>query len=408
MADAVEGVNIPLEAGGSGTTLYTQAVTGGVQHIAITRSPQGETLGVAMAFAASNNVQTGAQYNTAIATAGAGTLTAVALLGGLITRTGPSGAYTDTTDTAALIQAAWPGATGSSFEFEIKNTVPFAETIAAGVGVTLAGQTIIPPNSVGRFLAVWTGLNTITITGISIAAMTAPPLRVNTALTTNGAGTITAAGIAGGATLRSVPTVAFTDTSDTAVAIVAALPNAVIGQSFDYLYVNNSGVLATIAGGVGVSLTGTLVPANSWARYLVTLTSLTAVTMVKVAAGPNIALPAAQFTTFSGTTGTFAAGAASGSAIVYFASTGATPGAQLMRTPAQVLADSPGLQVGMSYTLRILNTGAGTLTLTTDSGSGFTMTGTMTVAQNVWTDFIVTLTAATTGIVQNVGKGTIS
>jgi hypothetical protein len=120
------------------------------------------------------------------------------------------------------------------------------------------------------------------------------------------------------------------------------------------------------------------------------------------------ALPPAKFTSISVTTGTLAAGNASGAQIVYLLSTGATPGSQAMRTPAQILADTPGLTVGQSYTLRVLNTGAGTFTLATDSGTGFTMTGTMTVAQNVWTDFIVTLSTGSTGIVQNVGKGTIS
>lgn len=120
------------------------------------------------------------------------------------------------------------------------------------------------------------------------------------------------------------------------------------------------------------------------------------------------ALPPAKFSSINVTTGTLAAGNASGAQITYLASTNATPGSQAMRTPAQILADTPGLTVGQSYTLRVLNTGAGTFTLATDSGSGFTMTGTMTVAQNVWTDFVVTLSTGSTGIVQNVGKGTIS
>ena len=67
---------------------------------------------------------------------------------------------------------------------------------------------------------------------------------------------------------------------------------------------------------------------------------------------------------------------------------------------AQMLADIPGAQVGNSYYFRIINTGAGTLTLTADSGATVTMTGTMTVAQNTWRDFILTFNTAATATVQ--------
>ena len=115
-----------------------------------------------------------------------------------------------------------------------------------------------------------------------------------------------------------------------------------------------------------------------------------------------------KFVTINVATGTLAAGNASGGQIVYLTSTNAAPGAQAMRTPAQILADGNNVVIGVSWTLRIINTGAGTLTLATDSGAGFTMTGTMTVLTNTFRDFIVTVTAATTGTVQSVGTGTMS
>ena len=122
-----------------------------------------------------------------------------------------------------------------------------------------------------------------------------------------------------------------------------------------------------------------------------------------------VGLPAAKFSTINVTTGTLAAGKASGAEFTVLQSTNATPGNQAMRTPAQILADTPGLAVGASYVLRIVNTGAGSLTLTTDSGSGFTMTGTsFVVAQNAWKDFVVTINSGTTGTVQGVGYGTFS
>jgi hypothetical protein len=109
-----------------------------------------------------------------------------------------------------------------------------------------------------------------------------------TALTTVGAGTITAAGIAGAVTLRSGSTSAFTDTTDTAANIIPARwPNsASLNSSFMYTYVNNSVAVATIQGGTGVTVSGiTVVPPNSWARFLLTYTAANTLTMVGIEQG---------------------------------------------------------------------------------------------------------------------------
>jgi hypothetical protein len=107
-----------------------------------------------------------------------------------------------------------------------------------------------------------------------------------TALTTVGAGTITAAGIVGGITIRTGSTSAFTDTTDTAAAIIAAAIGSIIGSSWLYTYVNNTVALSTLAAGSGVTLTGALpVPPNSKASFLVAYTSAGAVTMTLVDAG---------------------------------------------------------------------------------------------------------------------------
>src|SRR3569832_1213309 len=91
--------------------------------------------------------------NTAISTVGNGTLTAAGIVGGLITRSGSVAAYTDTTDTAVAIVAALTAYIATeSFYHSIKNTVNFAQTISAGVGVTLSGSLVFLPNSIGTFL----------------------------------------------------------------------------------------------------------------------------------------------------------------------------------------------------------------------------------------------------------------
>lgn len=339
--------------------------------------------------------------NTTISTVGAGTLTAAGIAGAVITRSGSTAAYSDATDTAAAIIAARTGAqSGAGWYLYIKNTVAFAETITAGTGVTLAGQTIIPPNSMGVFLVKLTSATAITVTGLAMVPLSTSPLLASTALTTVGAGTITGSGIAGGVTNRTGSTAAFTDTTDTAANIIAALPNANVGQSFLYTYYNNTLGLATITGGTGVTVTAGLVPANCWGEFLVTYTAAATVTVVAIAMGPNIGLPASQYTT--GSAATFAAGALTGANVVHYANSGSNA-TLTVRTAAQMFADIPNCQIGFTYTLFIRNTNATGATITADGGATVTLTGTMTIAQNVTRMFNVTFPSATTCTIQSMG-----
>lgn len=78
-------------------------------------------------------------------------------------------------------------------------------------------------------------------------------------------------------------------------------------------------------------------------------------------------------------------------------------------TVAQFVAAVPEAQAGQSFRLRVINSGAGAFawTLTTATGWG-TLGGTMTIAQNTWRDFYVTLTSLTAGTIRQVGTGTNS
>lgn len=85
----------------------------------------------------------------AIATVGNGTWTGAAIVNGIINRTGPVGAYTDTTDTAVNIIAALTGGAtsadvvpGSTFRLIVINTVAQALTFAAGTGVVAGTGTL--------------------------------------------------------------------------------------------------------------------------------------------------------------------------------------------------------------------------------------------------------------------------
>jgi len=234
-----------------------------------------------------------APTNTNITTAGNGTLTAAAIVGGLITRTGPTGAYTDTTDTAAAIVAAAGGVftSGQIITFTVKNSVGFTQTINGGTGVTMPANNIVGPLQEATFEATVGGTAaapTLTVTHVGTTSISMAPsvtAPVSTALNTVGAGTITAAGINGGITARggSQANAAFTDTTDTAANIVAGNPALIgkVGASFLYAYQNTTNANATLQGGTGVTVSGvTVVPGNCTALFLVTQTAANTITMV--------------------------------------------------------------------------------------------------------------------------------
>ena len=244
------------------------------------------------------------------------------------------------------------------------------------------------------------------LTPAVLATVTGTAARITTALNTVGAAVIPGAAIAGGYIQRGGAQIAaFTDTTDTATAILAAQPNAHIGQTWSITYANNTGFPATIAAGTGVTLTGnTVVTPNGFVEFLASYTAAGAVSLHQVSA--SNAIPPAQFTTAALSVGTLAAGQITGAGMTVLQNTGATPGAQTVRTAAQMLADFPGAYVGMSYMLRIVNTGAGTLTLTADGGATVTISGTATIATNTFRDYVVAFTGAATATITSVGSGT--
>lgn len=253
-----------------------------------------------------------ARVNTPIATAGNGTLTAAALAGQIITRSGTSANFTDTTDSAANIIAGLPqeSPVNTSLWVIIRNTTPYTQTIAAGVGVTLAGETMLPPNSSGIFNLTLTSTVAVTLTGVLVVPTDMGIIPSNTALATVGNGTLLAAGITSGLVTRSGSTAAFTDTTDSAANIIAALPNAQVSQSWELLINNTTAWPETLAGGTGVTLSGLAspIPANSTARFLCTYTAAAAVTLQMVSVAYNAAGgadPATTSTFFGSGSGTF-------------------------------------------------------------------------------------------------------
>lgn len=90
-----------------------------------------------------------------LTTIGAGQLTAAMIVGGVIERTGPVGAYIDTLPTVADLLAAIPVASpGDSFNLYFRNTVAFAMTLAVGLGWTLDGANTGVPASNTRLYVI--------------------------------------------------------------------------------------------------------------------------------------------------------------------------------------------------------------------------------------------------------------
>ncbi len=373
------------------------------------------------AIAALANSQVSDTINTAITTVGNGTLTAVALAGGVITRSGPVGAYSDTTATAAQIYSQLGSITSVSFITRIKNTTAFAQTLLAGTGVTLPTSIIIPANSVGSYLITVNTSTTATMVHISTTLLTNNTPEIVTALATVGAGVITAAGIAGGVTTRggSQSATPFTDTTATADLIIAAQPNAHIGLSFEYTYKNNTDATATITGGTGVTISAiTAVAPNGTAKFLVTYTAASTITMVGISLGgfaadatdetKQIAFKASDATT--GKTATIASTVSADATFTLPAATGtlAALNAAQTWTAVQTFTNSDLKLLGSStgaQTFTSANAGASNFITTVPAVTGVlaTTTGTNLFYPDVLkctaqTDSITTVLANVTGL----------
>lgn len=90
--------------------------------------------------------------------------------------------------------------------------------------------------------------------------------------------------------------------------------------------------------------------------------------------------------------------------------TGALAAGATATTPTAALwiAAMPSAVPGAVYTIRVINNSSGAFAWTVAGGTGVTVTGTATIAQNTFRDYAVTVNAAGAGTVtlQNVGSGT--
>lgn len=250
-------------------------------------------------------------------------------------------------------------------------------------------------------------LNTL-IERVEDSGGTGEPL-VNTAISTVGAGVLTAAGIVGGTISRTGSTAAYTDTTATAALIIAAMNNPVIGVGWPLTIRNTTAFAQTLAAGTGVTLAGlTTIPANSTGEFLVKYTAAGAVTLTGLSVTDQsfIGRDSIVATADDGTTQTLTAAMITGGRMTYHVTTGGTtPGLTLPLGSAMDTA-LPAMAIGQSYTLRVVNRNSGTATIITNTG--WTLTGTLTLATVTWRDFVITKTAAATYTGVAVGTGTDS
>ncbi len=137
----------------------------------VTQTASGSTITSAGSTALAVALLAGAnpgRVNTAVTTGIGTTLSYPGIIGGVITRTGPTANYTDTFDTATNIIMNLPTDTpaSTSWLLFIRNGVHYTQTLAAGVGISLSGEVTVPGNSVWVGQVTYTVSSTVTILGV--------------------------------------------------------------------------------------------------------------------------------------------------------------------------------------------------------------------------------------------------
>lgn len=234
-----------------------------------------------------------------------------------------------------------------------------------------------------------------------------------TAITTIGNGTLTAAGITGGFINRTGPVAAYSDATDTAVAIIAQLPGAVVNATIVFVLKNATPYMQTITAGAGVTLPPTVLnPPYSETTYLITVTSATAVSFAHIGTSPvvlssNVANPYATSIATVGA-GTLTAAAFVGGLISRGGSQSGTPFTDTTDTAALIIAACPNLvnKIGTSMLVEYSNTTNAVATIT--GGVGVTVSGTATIPAATIAQFLVTYTAAATLTMVGLGTSTIA
>jgi hypothetical protein len=347
---------------------------------------------------------------TTDATAGENTWSAAELIGGLMLRD-PNGAdRIDVTPTAALIVAGIAGAVvGSCFEFTIKNTADGNEklTLSAGVGVTLSGNMTIGRYQSRRFLALCTdvgaGTEAVTIYDLGTVNEAGFSKTVVDTEATVGPVTYTAANLLGGLILRDPAGASRSDVSPTAALIVAAIPGAIVGSSFEFTIKNTADAdeIITLTAGVGVTLSGNMAISRYCARRFVAVctnvgSGTEEVTIYDLGTVNEAGFQKTTVTTevTAGPATYTAAGLLGG--LILRDPTGASR-SDVSPTAALIVAAISNAIVGSSFEFTIKNTADAAEIITLTAGVGVSLVGTMAIARYHSRRFLAVCTAVGSG-----------
>jgi hypothetical protein len=205
-------------------------------------------------------------------TAGAETYTAAQISRGIILRDPNGASRTDTLPTAAFIIAGVGNQytlaeNGDTIVFEVQNTAAATHnvTLAAGAGVTLLGDIVIPPLGSRILTAIRTGASAVQVTAVNPLAAPGVTNATATTITANSAQTYTAAQLLGGYIARDPNGAPRTDLTATAAQLNTAAPSLAIGSSFDVILKNTADAAETITlnGGANVTLIGAIAVAQN-------------------------------------------------------------------------------------------------------------------------------------------------
>jgi hypothetical protein len=126
---------------------------------------------------------------------------------------------------------------------------------------------------------------------------------------------------------------------------------------------------------------------------------------------PTFTAALAYNTNSATTTATLTGANISGGTVeVTLAMTGTMSGDSNAQLPlvSSLVTAIPNAVAGLQYRLRVINESSANHVWTITTNTGWTLNGTMTIAQNTWRDFFLTLTTTSAAVLQNVGTGTFS
>lgn len=203
-------------------------------------------------------------------TNGSATYTAAQIGRGIILRDTTGGPFTDTLPTAALLIAGVANvytlaSNGDSIQWEVRNVGAQVLTLAAGSGLTLLGDTVLPAGATRVLTAIRTGASAATVIAANpLAAPGQVPVQAST-ITTTAAVTYSAAQYLGGYIARDPNGAGRADLVPTAAQINAANPALVVGSFFDTTIKNTADAAETITltANTGVTLIGAITVAQN-------------------------------------------------------------------------------------------------------------------------------------------------